>query len=187
MANPTALATPKRRIKPIIVETDSGVGSGSNDFCEPGNLINDLAEEDERRGRKRKKNLRTQDVQKAMAASALSDRNALNDAEALRRMFMNPVYGDPTNPEEEDFSDLAVRFAQRGLRWIRLASTHGITMATRRIRSGTRAFYGYGINKPSSAPQLFSEHEEYGRARSEYLNKLMNLIRDVEEANRRCT
>ena len=177
-SNPSALATPKRRSKPHRGDSGGDAASGPNNNCEHGVVNVELAQETQRPLRKRKKNLRPDDVKKALAASAMADRNALTDAEALWQMFLNPVYGDPTCPEE-DFSDLAVRFARRGLRWIRMALAHGITLANRRIRSESRAYYGYGSNKPGNAPQLFSAHDDYDQAKTDYLEQLMATIREV--------
>ena len=177
---PSALALPKRRLKhreqcrkPDISESlkqgDSGVATivPSEDASAPA--------------RKRKKNLGP-DVKTALATSAMSDQNALLEADAIWNMFQNPAYGDPAEPED-DFSDLAIRFAQRGLRWAKLALAHGVTMTNRRILSESRSFHGYGINKPGAAPQLSPDHTEYDTARAEYIRNLLQIAHEVEDAN----
>ena len=181
--NPTALAMRKRRSKPLQSNREEQTNSGPNEFCEPGIANVDLPEDSSRPVCKRKKNLGPEDAKSDIAESALTDQNALTEADALWHMFPNPVYGDPTN-REEDFSDLAIRLAQRGMRWVKLALAHGITMANRRIRSESRAFYGYGINRPGNTPKLPPQHDEYDQARNDYLRNLMEIIREVDEANR---
>ena len=57
-------------------------------------------------------------------------------------MLAGPIYGDPTCPEEE-FPDLAIRIAQRGLRGARTSIARGITNSNRRLRSERRAYIGY--------------------------------------------
>ena len=58
-------------------------------------------------------------------------------------MMKSPVYGDPVVLEEE-FSELPIRFAKRGIRWIKLAQMAGISAPNRRFRSEQRADAGYG-------------------------------------------
>lgn len=102
-----------------------------------------------------------------MEEGPIADQNALKDAESIWGMVTARVYGDPTCPES-DFSELAVRFAQRGLRWVQLAMRHGVTAANRMIRGGSRAKFGYGILKPANPPKLFTYHAEYDRAKQKY-------------------
>ena len=95
-------------------------------------------------------------------------------------MFENPAYGDPTCPEEE-FTDLSLGFHQKGLRRIRMAIAHGITMRNRRVRSESRAMYGYGVRKPDAFPtQLFGDVEEYEQAEKRYVGELMQIIQTVD-------
>ena len=80
-----------------------------------------------------------------------------NDAEALWQMMIAPVYGDPICLEEE-FSELAVRYAKRGERWIKMAQTTGISATNRRFRSEHRAKIGYGRLKQSERDPHSSPH-----------------------------
>ena len=63
---------------------------------------------------KRKKRIKPEEVHIDAEANALADLAALSDTDAQRRMFTNPIYGDPTW-HEEGSPDLPTRLAQRGL------------------------------------------------------------------------
>ena len=99
-------------------------------------------------------------------------------------MFTHPVYGDPTCPEEE-YTELSVRFAKKGPKWARLDVAHGITMASRMIRSGNRAFHGYGLDKPKTKPPpFFAQYGEYDQAKKRYLDELMRIVQIHEGGGR---
>ena len=119
-------------------------------------------------------------VKLAMEEGSIADQNALKDAESMWKMFLGPAHGGPTCPESE-FSELAVRFAQRGLRWVQLELRHGITASNRRTRAESRAIFGYGILKPKDPPKVFAYHEEYGRAKQNYLTDLLEMAQQYED------
>lgn len=48
------------------------------------------------------------------------EKQALAEAEALWQTMTAPVYGDPLFLEVE-FIDFAIRFARRGIRWVKIA------------------------------------------------------------------
>ena len=108
------------------------------------------------------------------------DRQALNDAEALWQMLKSPVYGDPMCIEGE-FSELAIRFAKRGLRWIKMAQMTDTQAASRRIRSEHRARVGYGRLKPADRIPVFSSREEFDLAKAQYIDTLKLIISAREE------
>ena len=111
--------------------------------------------------------------------SATEDRQALNDAEALWQMLNSPVYGDPICIEGE-FSEIAIRYAKRGLRWIKMAQMTTIQAANRRIRSEHRANVGYGRMKPADRAPVFSPHGEFDRAKAQYVETLNSIARARE-------
>ena len=102
-----------------------------------------------------------------------ADLVALNGAEAMwgGGGFAVPVYGDPECHAEE-YSDAAIRCAQRGKRWIKLAQVHGFSLTNRRFREELRARYGYGKVKQPDTPCHFESRDEYGRALARYLEEL---------------
>ena len=115
--------------------------------------------------------------------SATEDRQALNDAEALWQMPKSPVYGDPICIEGE-FIELAIRFAKRGLRWIKMAQMTTTQAANRRIRSEHRAHIGYGRLKPAGRVPVFSSHEEFEMAKAQYADALEMIIIAQENETR---
>ena len=94
------------------------------------------------------------DVRLVTQLNADHEKHALNDAEALWQTMTAPVYGDPTCLEEE-FSELAIRFAKRGVRWVEIAQVYGVSAADRRVRSEHRAKVGYGRLKPDERAPVF--------------------------------
>ena len=90
-------------------------------------------------------------------------------------MLKSPVYGDPVLIEEE-FSELAIRFAKRGLRWVKMAQMTNIQSANRRIRGEHRARVCYGRLKPCDRVPVFSSHEEFGLAKQQYVEMLNFII-----------
>ena len=50
---------------------------------------------------------------------------------------------------EEEFGDVTIRFAHRGLRWVKMAHAVGISVA------GLRARQGYGFRRPNHTTHLF--------------------------------
>ena len=179
---PTSFAIPKRKDMPISIASEGVWDSGSDCHLEHGQVSLGVTEVLAAPCRQRGRNLSPSEVRNAEAAGAMADRNDLEDDGAIWRMFLNPVYGDPTCPEEE-YSDLPIRFAHRGLRWARLASAHGIAMAHRRMRTESRPYYGYGVKKPDNAPQLFAHQDEFDLAKNKYLDELTKIIHAIEVAN----
>ena len=177
--DPASLALPKRRRQPRLMANDNAEGTGSECIKEHVD-VQVYSPASSGQSGVRKRNLAMSDIRAVNSAAASSDQQALKDAEAMWHMFTNPVYGDPTCPEEE-FSELSVRFAKKGHKWVRLAMAHGVTMANRRIRSENRAFHGYGLNKPANTPPPFHEQfDEYDSAKKLYLGELMRLIQAHE-------
>ena len=115
-----------------------------------------------------------EEAQTISAMNITEERQALDDAESLWHMLKSPVYGDPVLIEEE-FSELAIRFAKRGIRWVKMAQMTNIQAANRRIRSEHRARVGYGRLKPQDRVPAFSSHEEFDLAKQQYVETL-NLI-----------
>ena len=107
--------------------------------------------------------------------SVNEESHALNDAEALWQMMKSPVYGDPVCIEGE-FSEPAIRFAKRGVRWIKMAQMTTISAANRRMRSEHRARVGYGRLKPCGRIPVFSSHEEFDLAKKQYVETLNMII-----------
>ena len=179
--DPASVAVPQRRRKPksttqgVSGETGSEGVVGTDDVP-----VGSPASSGEGFGRRR--NLTSAEIRAVESASSLADQQALTDADALWRMFAHPVYGDPICPEEE-FSELSVRYAKKGFKWVRLASAYGVTLANRRIRSENRAFHGYGLNKPTTrAPSFYEQYNEYDQAKKRYLDDLMNIFQTHEGA-----
>ena len=108
--------------------------------------------------------------------SDTEDRQALNDAEALWQMLNSPVYGDPICIDGE-FSEIATRYAKRGLRWIKMAQMTTIQAANRRIRSEHRSNVGYGRMKPTDRVPVFLPHEEFDRAKAQYVGALNMIVK----------
>lgn len=115
------------------------------------------------------------------AQIAKLDQRALNDAEELRRLMRATVFGGPLCLDEE-FSDRAIRFAHPGLGWIRMAQKAGISATNRRFRGELRARLGYGHLKPTDRTPLFSPHEEFGRAKAQYVETPTNVIAEHRSA-----
>ena len=88
-----------------------------------------------------------------------------------------PVYGDPLCLEEV-FIDLEIRFAQRGLRWIKMAQSSGISATNRRFRGGQRSLVGYGRLKPKNPTPFLAPHEDFNREKSQYVETLPSIIED---------
>ena len=116
--------------------------------------------------------------------NADSDRQALLDAGELWQMSQAPVYGDPSMLEDE-FGDLTIRFAQRGLRWVEMEQAVGISVPNRRYRAELRAHQGYGLRRPIHTTHLFSTHEEFDRPKARYLETLTVLIEEHQRGSSR--
>ena len=78
------------------------------------------------------------EVKNLSTQNADADKQALRGAESLRQMMCSPVYGDPLVMEEE-FVDLTIRYAQRGLRWVKMAKAVGVSVTNRSFRAELRA------------------------------------------------
>ena len=63
---------------------------------------------------------------------ATRDQNSPGDAEFVWKMMYFPVCADAIRIEE--LSDLAIRFARRGLRWVQMARSRGLSCDNRRYR-----------------------------------------------------
>ena len=83
------------------------------------------------------------------AQNAERDKQSLKDAEAMWPMMYAPAYGDPLCLGEE-FSDAAIRFAQRGMRWVEMAQCVGIIATDRRPRAELCDRLGYGHLEPAN-------------------------------------
>ena len=109
------------------------------------------------------------------AQNAEQDQKSLNDAESLWQMTNDPVYGDPMLLGEE-FIDLSIRFAQRGLRWAQMAQSVGISAADRRSLSEMGARNGYGKRRPANPAPLFDNRVDFDRTKAQYMEPLRALI-----------
>ena len=131
--------------------------------------------------KRRRKKITPEEVKESAEGGAIADQNALRGAESMRRMFAALAYGGPTWPDG-GFSDLAVLFAQRGLRWAKLAQGDGVAASNRRLVTGSREKFGYGILKPQSAPPTFPAQDEYDRAKKRQLAELANITQEAVDA-----
>ena len=127
--------------------------------------------------KKKHKKLPPEDVKFISNLNGDQDAQALNDAEAMWHMMQAPVYGDPKCIDEE-FSELVIRCAKRGTRWIKMTQPAGISATNRRFRSEHRAEIGYGRLGPTERVPLFSTHEDFDQAKAQYEGTLSILIDD---------
>ena len=76
------------------------------------------------------------------------------------------------------FSDLEIRLSHRGLRWVRVAQSVGVSAADRRFRSVLRARYGYGHLRPVKPTPLFATPETFDRTKAQYNEAMKHWIAD---------
>ena len=124
------------------------------------------------------------EAQNISQMSVTEDRQALGDAESLWQMLKSPVYGDPISIEGE-FSELAILFAKRGLRWVKMAQMATICAPNRRLRSEHRARVGYGCLKPIDRIPVFSPHEDFDLAKKQYVETLNMIIESQQRSEER--
>ena len=127
--------------------------------------------------KKKHKKISPGEVQSIAMSNAELDTQALNGAEALWQTTISPVYGDPLCLED-GFTDISIRFAQRGIRWIKMARPAGISAANRRCRSELRARVGYGRLKPADPAARVESHDDFDHAKAQYAETLSITIQE---------
>ena len=171
ISNPTNIGS-GNNARRLTIEEDSG----GNTHRPVVDDESDLSPETFAAPKRKPEKIPPEEAKLAASDNAERDKQALGDAGALWKLMVAPVYVDPLCVEEKS-DEVAIRFSQRGLRWVQMDPPHGISLTNRRYRGELRAQFGYGQFKPDNPTPLYEYKGEYDRAMANYVEMLKKAAR----------